>query len=171
MNNHQPSPKIYLNKPCCRPKQLTPPSRTRKYGSDFFKILHYCYHMKRRLGKTMSNRAEIPDLELEHDLCMICGGKKLIFVVFGEKNCFTVGKLVLVEKIIFVFGEKPFWQEKLFCDFWREKFILTVLGKNYFFKFWWETLLLRFLQKILFLWILAWHRSPATEGQKARGSR
>ena len=120
MNNHRPSPKIYLNKPCCRPKQLTPPSRTRKYGSDFFKILHYCYHMKRRLGKTMSNRAEIPDLELEHDLCMICGGKKLIFVVFGEKNCFTAGKLVLVEKFIFVFGEKPFWQEKLFCDFWRE---------------------------------------------------
>ncbi|WZY70497.1 hypothetical protein YC2023_002737 [Brassica napus] len=64
-----PSPKIYLKKPCCKPKQLTPPSRTRKDGSDFFKILHYRYHMKRRLGKTTSNRAEIPDLELEHHMC------------------------------------------------------------------------------------------------------
>ena len=56
----------------------------------------------------MSNRAEIPDLELEHDLCMICGGKKLIFVVFGEKKLFYCGKTCFGRKIHFCF-----WRETL----------------------------------------------------------
>lgn len=134
MNNHQPSPKIYLNKPCCRPKQLTPPSRTRKYGSDFFKILHYCYHMKRRLGKTMSNRAEMPDLELEHDLCMICGGKKTHFCGFWRKKLFYGGKACFGRKNHFCFWRETLLAGKIVLWFLAGKIHFNGFGKKLFFQ-------------------------------------
>lgn len=63
---------------------------------------------------------------------------------FGRKNCFVIfgGKFHF-----YGFGEKLYFH--------------VLVGK----------LVITVFVEIFFLWVLAWHRSPETEDQKARGSR